>query len=728
MPALTIQQVMDAALECRRTGRPADARTLWQRVLAHEPHHAEALHQLALLARDNGDTRGAEELFRRALAAQPHAAAYHNNLGNLLLDEARFEEAVAAFARAIELQPDIAIIHNNRGNALRQRGETDEAVAAYRRALALDPNLAQAWSNLGSALLERGELAEALAAFDRAIALAPGWAELHSNRGNAFDTLGRHDDAIAAYRHATELAPHFATAHNNLGSALLKRGHHDEAAAACRRAIELAPGFALAHVNLGNVFEAQGALDEAIACFRRAIELQPALAMAHNNLGNALRERGRIEEAIAAHRRAVECDPAAASIHSNLLAALDYSPGATPASLLAEHDEFDARHCAPLRAHWQPHENPRDTERPLRVGFVSAHFASHPVGRFSIRLLENLDRAAFHVTCFADMRTGDAMTARIRSAVSAWRETAGLSDAALAQLVRDERIDILFDLAGHTVGNRLLAFARKPAPIQVSWLDYAGTTGVRAIDFLLADAREIPPGAESGYREQVLRMPDGYICYDPPADAPPVAPLPALVRGSVTFGSFGAPPKITPALVADWARILARVPGSRLLLKNRGLDAAGARARFRELFAAHDIDPTRVELLGWSPSREVLALYGEVDLALDTFPYNGGLTTCEALWMGVPVVTHCGETFASRHSLAHLTAAGFTDTIARDADEYVELAVTLAIDLPQLAELRAGLRERLAASPLCDGSRFAAHFSELMRDAWRQWCNRSCPA
>jgi len=633
----------------------------------------------------------AEGLYRKILAADPRHADSLHLLGVIAHATGALDPALDLIGQAIALSPATALFHNNLGNALRDRGRLADALAAYREALRLQPDLAMALNNLGAVLKENGDLDGAITAYERALSLQPNVAATHSNLGNALGAAGRAEEAVAAYRRAIEIDPAFSPAHVNLGAALMPLGRHEEAAAA----------------------------------FRRVIELQPRFAAAHCNLGGVLREQGRMDEAIACYERAVQCEPTSAIFHSNLLAALDFSPGITLRRLFEAHRVFDERHAAPLRASWRPHQNTREPDRPLRIGFVSPRFTAHPVTRFSVRLFENLDRAQFHTTCYSDTPDSDAMTARVQASTSVWCDTAGLSDEQLAARIHADRIDLLFDLAGHTVGNRLLVFARKPAPMQITWLDYAGTTGLSAIDYILADPRQIPPGAEPWYSEKVLRMPDDYICYDPPDDAPPVAPLPALSRGHVTFASFNAPAKITAHMVGVWSRILECVPHSRLLLKNRGMDDADAHTRFQRMFAEHGIDPTRVELLGWSPSAEVRALYHEVDLALDTSPYNGGLTTCEALWMGVPVVTCPGETFASRHSLAHLTAAGFTDTIACDFDDYVKIAVALSSDLPRLAALRAGLRDQMAASPLCDGPQFAKNFAALMRRVWSEWAANS---
>jgi len=418
----------------------------------------------------------------------------------------------------------------------------------------------------------------------------------------------------------------------------------------------------------------------------------------------------------------VQLDPTDAAWHSNLLNTLQYRPGITLAELSARHAEYEQRHAVPLRSAWRRHTNTPDPERPLRVGIVSPALADCAVGDFLLAPLQHLDHRQYPVTCYSDRVVGDEVTARLRAEAAAWLDICGLNDQQLAEQIRADGIDILIDAAGHTARNRLLVFARKPAPLQITWVDYVGTTGLAAMDYILADRYEIPSESERWYQERVLRLPDDYICYTPPRYAPAVSPLPALSRGAVTFSCFNFQGKISRPLVAVWARILRRLPGSRLLLQYRGLGDPGTQSHFRRLFAEHGVESAQVEMRAAVPPAQLLANYHQVDLALDSFPYNGGLTTCEALWMGVPVITCPGETFAGRHSLSHLTNAGLTETIARDLDEYVELAVQLAQDLSRLAAIRAGLREQMAASPLCDGPRFAANLMALFRDAWRRWC------
>jgi protein O-GlcNAc transferase len=600
-------------------------------------------------------------------------------------------------------------------------GRLDVAEEILRRVMAVDPDAADVHFNLATVLLEQGKLDQAIDCYERLIRLKPGDAQAFNNLGNAWGQRGEREKAIQCYRRAIELDPRDARAENNLGLALEALGRTEEAMACYRRAIGLRPDFAGAHYNLAGAWREQGRLDQAAACYEKALGIEPDFIEARYNLGNACKEQGRVEEAVGCYREALRLRPQAAWIHDNLLLSLHYCPGVTLGGLAQAHAEYERRHARPLRAQWRGHANGRDPDRPLRVGFVSPDLGSHPVGRFLVPVLENLDRARSATICYSDRAVPDEMTARLRAAAGAWRETAALGDEQLAEQIRADRVDILFDMAGHTAGNRLMVFARKPAPIQIAWFGYSGTSGLSAIDYLLADRYLVLPEEEEHYCERVLRMPDGYVCFDSPREAPPVGPLPALTRGHLTLGSFNAPPKVSPQIIAVWAQILRRLPSAELVLAYRGFDDPGVGARLHGLFAGHGVAADRLRLLGFSPRAALLDRYNEIDLALDTFPYSGCTTTCEALWMGVPVVTCPGETFASRQSRSHLSTAGLTETIARDLDEYVELAVRLALDLPRLAKLRADLRPRVAHSPLTNAPEFAENLLTLLGQVWRTW-------
>ena len=650
----------------------------------------------------------------------------HYNLGALAKDEGKLDEAVACYEQALQLKPDYADAHNSLGNVFKDQGKLDKALACYRQALQLKPEYAEAHNNLDNVLKDQGKLDEAVACYQRVLQINPDYTLGHYNLGVVWKEQGKLDEAVACYQRALQLKPDFAEAHNNLGNVFKDQGKLEEAVACYQRALELKPEFAEAHNNLGVVLREQGKLDEAVTCCQRALQLKPELAEVHYNLGTLSTDKGKLDEAVACYEQALQRKPGYTEAHSNFLLTIQYRAGITLSELAAVHGEYEQLHAAPLRRAWPRHENDRDPDRRLRVGFLSPDFGRHPVGYFLIRALENLDRGQCETVCYCNRSSKDDLTARFQAAATIWRDVSDLSDRGLTAEILADRIDVLFDLAGHTARNRLLVFARKPAPIQVTWAGYVGTTGLEAMDYILADRYEIPPGAEAHYCEQVLRMPDGYVTYDPPSYAPLVGQLPALKQGYVTFGSFNNRAKITPQTIDIWAKVLDRVPESRLVLKYKGMSEVSIARGLAAEFARRKVDPGRLECLGWSAHPELLAEYNRIDLALDPLPYNGGLTTCEALWMGVPVLTCPGETFASRHSLSHLSSVGLTETIARTLDEYVELAVTLAYDLPRLASLRAGLRERMAASPLCDGKCFAANLMHVVRDAWREWCQRSC--
>jgi predicted O-linked N-acetylglucosamine transferase (SPINDLY family) len=764
----TVSEALQLALRNLDAGRAEIAEDLCRRVLAADPRLAEAHHLLGAVCHRLGRLPESIECFQQAVALRPNWARAHCNLGAAHIDQGDYPQAIASLRRALELTPgdarangQLSRAYYGQAEACCRRGLTDKAIQSYQLAIQADPNIAEAHNDLATVLYEEGRLAEAAEGFHRALALRPDYPDAHynlglihhargefpeavasieralrlkpdypeavNNLGCALQAMGKLDEAMDCYRRALKLRPGDASAYNNMGTAWHARGDIPAAVACLEEAIRAKPDYAEAQNNLGCVWQSPGKLDEALACYEHSLELDPHDAKTHTNLGTAWHAMGETDAAIACYEQALRCDPEFIKARQNLLCTLQYRAPARLVELQAAHAEFERCHAASFHAAWQPHANRRDPDRPLRLGFLSADLGRHPVGTFLVRVLENLDRRQCEIVCYNDRPKPDDLTARFQAVANTWRDVLGVSDQRLAEQIRNDGIDMLFDLAGHTLNNRLLVFARKPAPIQLTWIGYVGTTGLRAMDYLVADRHHVPVDAEPFYCETVLRMPDGYVCFDPPADAPPVEPLPAAATGRVTFGSLNNPAKISPLTVAAWSQVLRRVEGSRLILKYRGLHSHAASSRLRERFAAAGLEPERLELLDWSSQRDALACYGQIDVALDTFPYSGGLTTCEALWMGAPVVTCPGETFAGRHSLSHLSTVGLTETIAGDLDQYVDIAVRLASDLPRLADLRANLRPRVAASPLCDGPRFAENLLPLLRRAWHAWVVASPP-
>ena len=529
--------------------------------------------------------------------------------------------------------------------------------------------------------------------------------------------------AIELIGKAIALRPDYAEAHNNLGIALKNQGKLEAAVAAYHKALELKPDYVKAHNNLGNVLKNQGKLDGAVAACRKALELKPDYAKAHNNLGNVLKDQGKLDEAVASYHKALELKPDYTVAHSNLLFSLHYQPMCDRKAIFAEHRKWNAKYAAPLAPKTVFHANLPTPEKPLRLGLVSPTFRRHPVGYMIVSALEAHDKSAFEIYCYSGGVQGDDLTNRIRGAAQTWRSIVGMSDEGVAALIRDDAIDILVDLSGHSQGNRLLVFARKPAPVQVKWVGgQFNTTGIDAMDYFISDSVETPSGDDAWYTEEVVRLPDGYVCYEPPDYAPMVSPLPALGCPYVTFGCFNNLTKVNRDVIALWSQLLDRVTGSRLILKSKQFNDASVQAHYREMFGEHGISPDRLDCLGHSPHPELLAKYNDIDIALDPFPYSGGLTTCEALWMGVPVVTMPGETFAARHAASHLSNVGLTDWIVETPERYVELVERWCRDLTGLAALRVGLRPRVKSSPLCDAPRFTRNLEAAYRRMWRTWC------
>jgi protein O-GlcNAc transferase len=641
---------------------------------------------LALQHHQAGRLHDAEQLYRQILAHEPEHVDAIQNLGIIAQQVGRIDMAVELIRRVIVLRPNYAEAHSNLGNALKDLGRFDEAIVACRRAIALRPDLAEAYNNLGIALAGKGQLDEAIAACRRAIALRPGIPE----------------------------------AHNNLGIALAGKGQFAAAVDAYREALLLRSSYAEAHSNLGNVLREQGKLDEAIAAYGHAITLRPDSAEVHNNRGIALTDQGRLDEAIESYRRTLQLKPDHSEAHSNLILAMLYRSGDQAAAILAENRAWSEQHAAPLADKIKSPGNDRSSQRSLRIGYVSADFRRHPVGYFLRPLLRHHDRVNFQIHAYSNFRGGDDQTDRLKEHCDSWHEIVDLSDDEAAELIRRDAIDILVDLSAHTRGNRLLVFARKPAPIQVNYLAYPATTGLETIDYRLTDPFFDPPERNAAnYTEKSIRLPRSYWCYEPPIAGLEIAPPPAAEAGFITFGSLNSFCKITPAVLQTWSNILLAAPDSRLLLHAL---PGSHRDRVRDKFAEHGIKPDRVDFIGWLSLSEYMGQYRKIDVALDSFPYAGGMTTCHALWMGVPVITLAGPTAIGRGGVSILSNIGVEDLIANSPRDYARLAVAQANDQPRMGNFRSTIRERMSRSPLMDGKQLAAGVENAYCEMWRAWC------
>ena len=704
----------------KRQGRLEEAAASLRKAVAVSPGFAEAHSNLANVLFEQGRHQDAAAAARQAVELKPTYPQAHANLGNALMAQGKFSEAIAAYGEALGHHPNYPEVLGNLGNAYRALGNLDQAIAAHHRALELKPDFPEALLDLANAFRERGSMDEAVASYRRALDVRPAYPEALSNLSTVLRDQGKFDEAIACCRRALEIRPDFPEALSNLGNALMDCEKRDEAVICYQRAVALKPDYPEALNNLAKGLQDQGRLDEAVACFRKAAALRPEIPEIHNNLGNALADMGRLDAAIACYRTALALRPETQQAYSNLLMTLHYS----------EH-QFDEEYPRTVRAYAElmervPHQrtftNAPVAGRRLRIGYVSPDFRVHPIGFFLFDVLGAHNRSEVEVFCYSNSAFRDAITARLSAAADHWRIIAGKPDAEVDALIRRDEIDILIDLSGHTAKNRLAVFAGRAAPVQVTSLGYFGTTGLKVMDYVLADRFVVPPGEESLFSETVWHLPDSYLCFAPPDFEVPILDRP---EDTLVLGCFNNLSKVSDGAVSLWARILSEIPNCRLLLKTKFLDNLEMRRLLVERFSRHGIAPDRLNLESPSPRPELIAAYNKMDIALDPFPFGGGVTTAEALWMGVPVVTLRGNRWVSRVGVSILSTVGLPDLIASDADEYVRIVRRLADDQERRNDLRRSLRTMMAGSPFCDGSRFARSLEAAYRAMWRKWCTQS---
>jgi protein O-GlcNAc transferase len=720
---ITLSETLDLAVAHHQQGRLREAETLYRQIIDADPRHAETLYLWGRLEHQQGHYQQAADRLARAVEIDSSQATFHHHLGETLRAQGKLERAIAAYRKATSLNADYAIAHSSLAATLEATGALAEAEAAFREALRVKPDLAAAHNNLGAILNQQQRWTEAQSCFEAALRIRPDMAEAHNNLGNALRGQARLAEAVDAYRQAIRLNADYAPAHFNLGAVLVKCGKLSEALVAFQEAVRLRSDDFEAIANLGAVWNDLGHVSEAIEACRRAIAINPNSYAAHGNLAVCLQSQGRLDEAIESYRTATGLSPDNAAQHSNLLYVLNYHPDYDAPSIFGEHLAWARRHADPHSDRCLPHTNDRSPARRLRVGYVSSHFRVHAVNSFSEGILASYDHNAFEVFCYSDVAPGlhDATTARLMGNVDHWRDIAGRDDEQVSAMIRGDRIDILVDLTGHIGGNRLLVFARKPAPVQVTYIGYQNTTGMKAMDYRLTDAWADPPGmTDSFYSERLVRLPRAFFCYLPSPDAPPVSRLPSIANDYTTFGSFNSFAKITPQVLAAWADVMTQVPNSRLILLAPVTD--WLRQYVAQSFEQHGVDSQRVELCNRRPLAEYLDLVGHVDLALDPFPFNGHTTTCDALWQGVGVVTLAGKTYASRFGSTALVALGLNDLIANTQQEYIDSAVRLAKDRQRLQYLRMNLRDMMRNSAILDGPGFTRNLENVYREMWARWC------
>jgi protein O-GlcNAc transferase len=568
-----------------------------------------------------------------------------------------------------------------------------------------------------------GDLNQAKQFCKKALKIQPNNAEILNLLGVIYFELKNFDPAIQYFKKALQFNPKSADAYFNLGNALKEDGNLNEAITYYQKALNLNPNLVGAYNNLGILYQNKQKFNEAISCYQKALQLNSNFVDAYYNLGNAFREKMQLDEAITYYQKALDVNPNFVGAYTNLLCAMLYSSRYDPHAIFLKHVQLAKKYTEHLSPTIPPHRNERTLHRKLKIGYLSPDFTKHAVSYFIEPVLIAHNREHFEVFCYSNVLIQDEVTKRIQEHADHWRDIVRESDEKVAELIRKDEIDILVDLAGYTVSHRLLVFALKPAPLQVTWIGYPFTTGLSTIDYKIVDNYSDPPGTtDQFYTEKLLRLPESFLCYLPHKDSPQIKSLPAITAGHITFGSFNNFLKVTPEVFTLWSRVLNAIPDSRLIMKGTSFADKMTCQYVIEMFTQKGIDAERIIFQSYEPSPAHLESYNLVDIGLDTFPWNGITTTCEAMWMGVPVITLSGTAYASRGGVSLLSNVGLPDLVATTFDEYVSIAINLARDLKRLESLREDLRNMMTCSPLCDSKRFTINLEMSLRKIWEKWC------
>ncbi|CDH44155.1 tetratricopeptide repeat protein [Candidatus Contendibacter odensensis] len=724
-----------------------------------KPDFAEAHYNLANVLKNRECFEEACQHYRQAVQYKPNYPDAYYNLGNTLRFISKYEEAIVCYQQTLRLKPDHAKAYNNLGVTWLLSGQLDQAISAYQQAIILDPNYFEAHYNLGKAFEDQQRWDEAIACYERTLAVKPDHLSAHLQLGLILKEQKRLDEALACYQRAVLTNSDAPEIHNNLGNTLKDKDFPEQAVACYLKALTIRPDSAEVHNNLGAVFLELDNLDKAMEHLQQAIVLDEHCFDAHSNLGHVFFKRQRVAEAIVYYRKTLALKPEMANIHAhisacltslgvfddfinysqkilesderslvsdgnseawnNFLFTLNYHPDLSMTEIYDQYLKWERRYAKELQLNVAIHTNHHDPSKRLRIGYVSPDFRAHSTRSFIAPVLANHDHEKFEIFAYAELKQEDSWTTHYQSWVDEWRPTRRLSDVELAERVRADGIDILVDLAGHTTDNRLLVFARKPAPVQISWLGYGYTTGLQAMDYFLGDDRLTPPGCESWFSERIWRLPHAWS-YRPAKDAPEVNPLPAEIQGYVTLGSLSRAIRFNERVIAAWSDLLKAIPTARLMLNSPFLGELETAEMVANRFIHHGITRDRL-VVTHTPVWEG---YHQLDIALDPFPHNAGTTTFEALWMGVPVVSLRDRPSMGRFGDAILDAMGLSEWVADSVEDYLAIVARLASDLDALSVWRATLRGRMLASPLCDESGFTRDLENAYRQMWQIYCQQ----
>ena len=655
--------------------------------------------------------------FNEAIKLNPGFSSAYYNKGNLLNTMGLPEEALTSYARASASNPKHAETYHNKAILLRRLNRLMDAMESYELAIAANPYYPEALLNYGIILMETGRTTEALECYDRAIAAKPDFAEAYSNQGLLNHGLKNYGKALQHYQKAFLIKQNSPETFLNLGVTLMAMQQHDDALTIFEKAISLKPEYSHAYTNRALALKDSKRFEQALASCDQALVLTPDSAEGHNNRGVILKELNRHEAAFESFQNAMRISPRNFNAHSNLLFTMNYVDHLPEAARMQEairYGENVARQASHEFTEWAT----TDQSAKCKIGFVSGDFQNHPVGYFLEGLLSQLDRNKFDLIGYSTDLHEDDLTSRIKKKFNIWRSIYGQPDSLAAKIIHDDGVHILIDLSGHTAKNRLPIFAFKPAPVQISWLGYFATTGVRQIDYILGDPYVTPANEEHQFSEKIKRLPETYLCFTPPQSDVRVGPLPAIENGYITFGSFNNFSKVNTEVIALWGHILQTIAGSRLFLKAGQFRDSDLVRSVTTQFASLGVSTERLTFEGQTDRGDYLKAYNKVDIALDPFPYPGGTTSVEGLWMGVPVITKKGNRFIGHNGETIAHNSGQSNWIAADDEEYIKKAVLYSSDFSSLALIRAGLRDQLLASPLCNSVRFARHFENAMNEIW----------
>lgn len=708
-------------------GQYQAAQASYQQALALAPDAAELHRKLGDVHVALNRPEPAMRSYAAALQSEPGNTMAHGGMGNVLFRLDRNAEAVLSYRKATAQPNAIAAHFHGLGRSLHATGETAEAENAYRQAIAMDSTVAAPMLHYADLLRETRRQEPAIAVYQAALLLEPNNIDTINNLGIAQQENGQLEQALASFQQVLALAPKNPVTHSNIAAILNALGQRDAALKSCRLAVKLGPESASAHVNLGTCLMEMDRLDEAVKAFEKAIRLDPQNRMAHVNISSTLARLGRIDQAIIIARAAIKINPDWDELHSNLLFYLTHSQDVDANALFAEHVRYGQHFEAPHRASWPAHSNTREPERRLRIGFVSADLYNHAVANFITPVLEHLAQSPqLEIFAYANSFHDDVVSRHLHGLVSVWRQVERLTHAELAQLITSDAIDILIDLSGHTGFNRLPAFARKPAPLQLTWIGYPGTTGLQAMDYFLTDSHIAPAGMlDDQFSEKLVFLPAS-APFLPSPFSPPVSAAPMRDHGHITFGSFNRTSKLSREVISRWSKLMNAVPESKMLLA--GMPSEDISKKLRAWFAKEGIDAKRLAFHAHMATADYLALHSLVDICLDTSPYNGGTTTLHALWMGVPTLTIAGSSLTSRVGATLLSHVGLEAFIAQNEVDFIQKGVAAANDFETLLTLRSSLRERVRNSAMGQPTLIADGLESAMRTMWRRWCAGLPPA